>query len=282
MEKPDSVKSKDLYPAIFSRHASAYARRLDEVMSRREARSRERVLELLDARQGMRVLDLACGPGTLSARIADHVAPDGEVVGIDLAVGMIDVARAAQIPCARFDVMDIEHLTFPDRSFDAAVCGHGLQFASDLVRALTEVGRVLKPRGRFAASVPVGGVVDPFAAAVDEVAGRWLPQWADAVDQQATRAAVGDPATFRAAALKADFQSAEVELVDERSHWRSAEHFVETLAGWWSFASRLEGVPTETREAFIRDAISVVRKEQDGEFETTGRSHVLSAIASAQ
>src|SRR5438067_6180241 len=60
------VKSKDLFPAIFSRHAAAYQQRLDEIMARGEARGRQRVLELLAAKPGMRVLDLACGPGTLS------------------------------------------------------------------------------------------------------------------------------------------------------------------------------------------------------------------------
>ena len=59
-----AVKSKDLFPAIFSRHAEAYDRRLEQVMSRGEARGRQRIIDLLEARPGMRILDLACGPGT--------------------------------------------------------------------------------------------------------------------------------------------------------------------------------------------------------------------------
>src|SRR5260370_22139437 len=124
-------------------------------MGRGEARGRWRVLELVDAKPGMRALDLACGPGTLSRRLAQQVSPGGEVVGVDLAPGMIEVARVAQIPNARFEVMDIERLTFDDAYIDSAVCGHGMQFAPELGAALGEARRVFRTEARFAASVPV-------------------------------------------------------------------------------------------------------------------------------
>ena len=123
-----AVKSKDLYPAIFTRHAAAYEQRLEQAMDRGEARGRERVIELAGARPGMRILDLACGPGNLSARLAALVRPGGEVVGVDLAPGMVERARARGVANARFEVMDIEELGLADASFDAATCGHGLHF----------------------------------------------------------------------------------------------------------------------------------------------------------
>jgi len=86
------MKSKELYPAVFSRHAIEYARRLEEIMSSGQARGRMRAIELVEARPGMRILDLACGPGTLTRLLARRVAPAGEVVGVDLAAGMIDLA----------------------------------------------------------------------------------------------------------------------------------------------------------------------------------------------
>src|SRR5258707_11082878 len=101
------VKSKDFFPAVFSRHAEAYQRRLEDIMARGEARGRTRVIELARARPGMRILDLACGPGNLSRRLAARVAPGGEVVGVDLAPGIIYLALAADTPNARFEGMDI-------------------------------------------------------------------------------------------------------------------------------------------------------------------------------
>jgi len=186
------VKSKELFPAMFSRNAAAYQQRLDGIMTRKEASGRQRVIELLDLRPGMRVLDLACGPGTLSKPIAALVAPDGELVGVDLAEGMIQLARAAGIPNASFQVMDIEQLAFPDAWFDAAACGHGLQFVPDLARALGEAHRVLRPGARFAASVPLSNDNQRPWMVIDEVVDRWLPPAPAATDQQSTRSMVAD------------------------------------------------------------------------------------------
>jgi ubiquinone/menaquinone biosynthesis C-methylase UbiE len=140
VENPNGVKSKELFPPVFSRHALAYKQRLEDIMSRGESVGRMRALELVQAEPGMRVLDLACGPGTLSRRLAAMVSPGGEVVGVDLAPGMIALAGAMNIAAARFELMDIEQLAFPDESFDAAICGHGLQFVPDLPAVLRKPG----------------------------------------------------------------------------------------------------------------------------------------------
>jgi ubiquinone/menaquinone biosynthesis C-methylase UbiE len=273
------VKSKDLYPSIFSRHAAAYKARLDEIMARGEARGRSRVIELLEVTPGMRVLDLACGPGTLTRPLAALAGPGGEVVGVDLAEGMLAVARAAGIPNARFEVMDIERLTFPDASFDAVACGHGLQFAPDLDRALGEARRVLRPRRRFAASVPVdGGSSRPWAV-MDKVVDRWLPPAPKASDQSATRSTVNDPDAFQAAAMRAGFATAGVEIFEEKVRWESADQLVARCMSWWDLAARIDGVSDSRREAFREDATTTLRREFPGEIETVGRTQVLWAIA---
>lgn len=278
MEEARGVKSKELFPSIFSRHASAYARRLEQIMLRGEARGRQRVIELVEARPGMRVLDMACGPGTLSRKLAPLVAPGGEVVGIDLATGMIELARAARIPNATFSVMDVERLDFPDQVFDAAVCAHGLQFVPDLAAALHEAWRVLRPGARFAASVPIGSVKDSIWAMLEAVIDRWLPPPVKAVDQDATGAAVRDAAAFRATALGAGFRSAEVEVVEENVRWESAEQIVAMCTSWWDCAARLEGMDEERRRAFSDDAVETLKRAHPGAIETTGRNHVLFAL----
>ncbi len=274
-----SLKSKDLYPLIFSRHAAAYQERLDQIMARGEARGRTRVIELLRLEPGMSVLDLACGPGTLSRPIATRVAPSGEVIGVDLAEGMIELARATGIPHAHFQVMDIEKLDFPDASFDAAACGHGLQFAPNLSRALAEARRVLRPGARFAASIPVdGGNRRPWKV-MDEVVDRWLPPAPKASDQESTRQAVNDAHALREAIATAGFVDAEVEVIDEKVRWDSAEQLVSRCMSWCDLASRLDGVSASNRQAFQDDATKTLRREHPGAIETTGRTHVAWAIA---
>jgi ubiquinone/menaquinone biosynthesis C-methylase UbiE len=271
------VKSKELYPAVFSRHAVDYARRLDGIMANGEARGRVRALELAGARPGMRMLDLACGPGTLTRLLASQVAPDGEVVGIDLAEGMLELARRSAPPNARFELMDMEQLAFADGSFDGAVCGHGLQFAPNLGQALREARRVLRPGGVLAASIPAAAMKEDVWSLIDSVVDRWLPPRPVVVDEQATRAAVRDGALLEEAARGAGFATARVESVDEEVVWQSAEQLVSTFMGWWDFAYRIEGLDASRREAFEGEALQAVRQSHPGAITTHGRTLVLVA-----
>jgi ubiquinone/menaquinone biosynthesis C-methylase UbiE len=272
------MKAKEFFPDLFGRHAEAYQRRLEDIMARGEARGRTRLIELAELKPGMRLLDLACGPGNLTRRLAPLVAPGGEVVGVDLAPGMIALARGLAIANARFEVMDIERLTFEDASFDVATCGHGLQFAPDLPRALREAHRVLQASGRLVASVPVTPVKDAAWALIDEVIDRWLPPPPKVLDDGPTRQTVRDPKALSQAALDAGFGSANVEVVDEDVHWRSAEHLVSNLMGWWDCACRLESVEPDAREAMKKDAIATLQAKHPGAISTVGRNHVLLAI----
>jgi ubiquinone/menaquinone biosynthesis C-methylase UbiE len=227
----------------------------------------------------MKVLDLACGPGTLSRRLARDISPGGELVGVDLASGMIELARTANIPNSRFEVMDIEQLSFPDETFDAAVCGHGLQFVPRLPVALREARRVLHPHARFAASVPVERMAASVWSTLDEVVDRWLGPAQRAVDQKFTRDTIADTTHFAQAARDAGFQSAEVEVVEETVRWESAEQMVSLFTSWWDCAARMEGVDADRRQNFADEAISTLKRIYPGVIETTGRNHVLLAIA---
>jgi ubiquinone/menaquinone biosynthesis C-methylase UbiE len=273
------VKSKDLYPAVFSRHALAYQSRVEDIMSRGESAGRLRALKALDARPGMRILDLACGPGTLSRRLAAAVAPDGQVTGVDLAPGMIELAQALRIPGARFEVMDIEKLSFADESFDAVICGHGFQYASNLPQALSEARRVLQSEGRLTASVPLGSRTEPVWVQLDSVIDRWLPPAPQAVDQAPTRAMVQDAAAFRSAALNAGFKSAIVELIEDDVQWESAAQIVTSFMSWVDCASRMEGIDEIRRQAMMDDAVVTLRQDHPGRIVTKGRNHVLLASA---
>ena len=277
MAKPRGVKSKELYPAVFGRHAEAYKSRLDEVLARGEARGRLRMLELCGASAGMTVLDLACGPGNMTRLLAQRVLPGGRVLGVDLARGMIALAARDHPPGTWFAVMDIERLGLSDRAFDAVACGHGLQFAPDLDRALKEAWRVLRPTGVLAASVPAAGIDESVWTLIDRVVDRHLPPAPKAIDDSATRTIVGDPDAFRAAALGAGFASASVEVVDEEVHWDSAEMLVSRCMGWWQFASRVDTIDPTFRETFMAEATEAVRREHPGAITTHSRNLVLTA-----
>ena len=107
---------------------------------------------------GYSVLDLACGTGEPALTIAKMVGPSGRVVGVDLAPGMLAVARermASQgLKNVTFQVNEHDDLpALQDHSFDAAVCRLGLMFMPDPVRMLKAIRRVLKPGGKASAVV---------------------------------------------------------------------------------------------------------------------------------
>jgi ubiquinone/menaquinone biosynthesis C-methylase UbiE len=75
-------------------------------------------------RPGMRLLDLGCGPGSITLGLAEAVAP-GEVVGVDLQPSQVAQAQALSaargVKNVRFEVADVYRLPFPDGSFDAVL-----------------------------------------------------------------------------------------------------------------------------------------------------------------
>ncbi len=104
-----------------------------------------------------RILDLATGPGEPALSLARIVGPDGQVTGIDLSEKMVEIATqvAAQrrVGNARFQVMDAEHLAFPDGSFDAVVSRFGFQIFTNPEAVAREAHRVLRHGGRIVVAV---------------------------------------------------------------------------------------------------------------------------------
>jgi ubiquinone/menaquinone biosynthesis C-methylase UbiE len=147
---------------------------------------------------GQRLLDVGCGPGTITLDLARRVAP-GEVVGIDVSADVITAAEAdraqAGIDQVRFAVGDVYALEDDDATYDVVHAHQVLQHLSDPVHALRELRRVLKPGGVLAVrDGDYGGFIwspaDPRLTRWNELyhqvtarndgeadAGRFLPAW---------------------------------------------------------------------------------------------------------
>jgi len=99
---------------------------------------------------GMRLLDLGCGPGTITVGLAEAVAP-GSVVAIDIEPAQLTRTQALTIKqdvtAVHLAATDLFALPFADASFDAAFAHAVLMHVGDRPAALREVRRVLKPGG---------------------------------------------------------------------------------------------------------------------------------------
>jgi SAM-dependent methyltransferase len=113
----------------------------------------EEALRLFPPQPRQRVLDIGCGFGDTTQRIAGLVGSGGEAVGVDAAERFIETARAeaaeAGVPNARFLVADVQSTRFDDR-FDMAFSRMGTMFFTNPVPALRNVREALVPGGRLA------------------------------------------------------------------------------------------------------------------------------------
>ncbi|MBO3738424.1 class I SAM-dependent methyltransferase [Actinoplanes flavus] len=138
---------------------------------------------------GISLLDVGCGPGTITAELAELVAP-GRVTALEQTGEALDLARAeiARRGPANvgFAVGDVHALDFPDDSFDVVHAHQVLQHVADPVQALREMRRVTRP----------GGVV--AARDSDYAAFTWFPlvpeldEWLD-LYQRVARGNGGEP-----------------------------------------------------------------------------------------
>ena len=107
------------------------------------------LLQAVDMRSGMRLLDVATGPGYVAAAAAQNGA---NVVGVDFSCAMLAEASRRN-PGVEFREGDAEDLALPDASFDAVVMNFGLLHLGRPERALAEAHRVLRPGGKIGFTV---------------------------------------------------------------------------------------------------------------------------------
>lgn len=140
-------------------------------------------------RPGLRLLDVGCGPGTITIDLATRVAP-GDVVGVDSVdaplAGAREAAESAGVRNVTFRVADGMALPFDDGTFDVVHAHQVLQHVPDPVGMLREMRRVCRPGGLVAArdSDYAAFAWYPAIPALDE----WM-----ALYQRVARASGGEP-----------------------------------------------------------------------------------------
>jgi ubiquinone/menaquinone biosynthesis C-methylase UbiE len=221
-----------------------------------------------DLAAGDSVLDLGCGRGAALFAAADSVDSSGDVLGIDLAPGMVertalDVARHG-LTQVRVELGDADHPPARDGGWDAVVASFVLFFLPDPVATAARVREVLRPGGRFVLStfdVPddrwkvVEGAVAPF----------WPPTDEPEPSHPATKSHFSSTAAVEELLADAGFVDIDTVLVEHVSVYRDVQQWLDWT---WSAGARViwERVPDADLEAAQAAAYDVVSglAEPDG------------------
>ena len=134
------------------------------------------IYEQCQITEGMKILELGCGNGRLWIENKAKLPADCEIILSDISEGMIrDVRREQSLQDDRFSfaAFDCHAIPYEDASFDLVIANHVLFYCKDVDRVCSEVGRVLKPGGRF--------VCGPYGVAHMQEVSRLVTQFDDRI-----------------------------------------------------------------------------------------------------
>lgn len=114
---------------------------------------RKKAINKLKSQNPKKILDIATGTGDLAIQCNKIIKPD-HIIGIDISTGMLEVGTKKIEKKNLQDKIqlqegDSENLKFEDSTFDAATVAFGVRNFENLEKGLSEINRVLKPKGQF-------------------------------------------------------------------------------------------------------------------------------------
>jgi SAM-dependent methyltransferase len=211
------------------------------------------VLEWLGPKPGERILDLGCGDGQLTTRLA---AAGATVIGVDASAPMVEAARARGIDAV---VGNAEQLPFADAAFDAVFSNAALHWVRDQDAMLAEVHRVLRPGGRFVAEMGGQGNIAAIRVALMAVLERHgFAGREDGVNYYPT------PDAYRRRLERQLFQVEQLALIPRPTKLENSG-----MSAWLQTFRRgvLDGLPVDSRELVVHETTALLEpalRDEDG------------------
>lgn len=188
------------------------------------------VLDGAAVQQGAEVLDIACGSGVLARAALERTGPDGRVVGLDSAPGMLAAAKETE-PSIEWVLGDAEDLPFDDGTFDKVVSQFGMMFFQDRSKAAREMLRVSKPGGSLALAVWHSVEENPAYRDIASLLEEHVSP--EAADKVRIPFCLGNPAEVAQLLAEAGFDRVAFGTRHEQAKFPSTRTMVEVeLRGW--------------------------------------------------
>jgi ubiquinone/menaquinone biosynthesis C-methylase UbiE len=230
------------------------------------------VLQAADVKSGHTVLDVACGTGILAREATEIVGPRGSVTGVDINEGMLDVARRKSTNIS-WKVGPAEALPFETDFFDRVVSQFGLMFFEDPVRAIREMGRVVRPGGKIAVAVWDSLAATPGYAMVAEIL-------AELFGSEAARSieapyALGDPQVLTALFAQAGMANVQIQTLTGTARFASIESWIYTDIKGWTLADVIDDEGYERLKQYAPERLSRF-VQADGSVAFDAPAHIVS------
>ena len=212
------------------------------------------LVETAAVHAGERVLDVACGTGVVTRQAAAVAGALGQIVGLDVNTGMLEMARQISPPegaTITWREGDVTEMPFPDASFDVILCQQGLQYFPDRKAALREIARVLASGGRLALSVWRPLLRHPFFVALSAGLDRYVG--AEAADTLSTAFALGEKEEIRALISEAGFHHVHVSLTVLLMRYPSLDEFIPGYLEATPVAAAVAALDASSRAALFHD-----------------------------
>lgn len=187
----------------------------------------QKAIELVGYKPGSAVIDVACGPGTLSLMLADDAA---RITAIDFSAGMLDEFRKLVTEHKANNIsihqMDGQKLDLPDGEFDYGFSMFGLMFFPDRIAGFKELLRVLKPGARAAVSSWAPVAESPV---MQMMFGALRAAFPERPEPKTNMLSLENPEFFRDEMSSAGFQNVQVTAFDGVWQVRGSEEFLESM-----------------------------------------------------
>jgi trans-aconitate 2-methyltransferase len=229
----------------------------------------ERLISGLELQGDENILDLGCGDGTVTARLAARV-PRGAVLGLDASAGMIAAARPLAQENLQFRLQDISNLDF-EGEFDLIFSNSAMHWLKDQRRLLASCHRALREGGRLCCGFPGAGSAAGFIRAVKQAMSE--PIYRHYFADFAWPWLMPEAPEYEALLVEAGFREVSVQMqINDRS-FNAAQltAFIDQPAIVPFLARVSEADKSRFREQVVQTALEVTARGEDQYFEAFRR-----------
>lgn len=222
------------------------------------------LVEMAAVSDGESVLDVGCGTGSVALESTERAGPEGLVVGVDIAPGMVRLsrrkARREGLPHLQFHLMDARQLAFQDGAFGVVASCLGLPGFGH-ASAFREAYRVLRDGGRFvfcvgtgkATAVPFARLLEKYRPTDPSPEVERVLEARRSIAETKEPAVLRDPDRAREALRSSGFREVMVDTRVQRRVYPTPMAYVDYATAWGVNERELAAMRAETRERFFRE-----------------------------